>query len=189
MMRKITSKYEENKRRKRNQLVVGLILVFVMVVSVLGFGFQGGDSEEDLGSANKIGYGDFEFVSQNGFWVLDDFVFRYVPHQVEDLGISIKPIANYQGKPLYISSEDDEAELEIYMNLRNVAQRIQPACTEKEECGGDFPRKTCDNNFIIIRESNISTILQDNNCVYIEGIKEDLTKLTDQFLFKAIGIR
>jgi hypothetical protein len=188
-MRKIMSKYEENKKRRRNQLVVGVILVFVMVISVLGFGFQGGDSQQDSDSTNKISYGEWEFINQNGFWVLGDFVFRYVPQQVEDVGIGIKSIENYRGKPLYVYSQNDEAELEIYLNLGKVAQRIQPACIEGEDCDGNFPTKTCDDNLIIIRESDISGILQENNCVYIEGLEEDLAKLTDQFLFKTIGIR
>lgn len=191
-MRRIVSRYAEGRKRRRNQITIGVILIFVMVISVLGFALQGfgsGNTDTEDSSVNNIEYNGFEFVNQNGLWVLGNFIFRNVPQQVEDIGFVSSTINDYQGKPLYISSESDEAELEIYINIGNIALRIQKACTEEEECSGDFPVKTCTDNFIIIRESNISNIMQQDNCVFIEGDSEDLTKLTDQFLFKILGIR
>ena len=190
-MRKIISGHERKRTRRRNQIIVGVILVFVMVVSTLGFAFQGGNLGDNQGSdsSNNMVYNDFEFVNQNGLWVLGSFVFKNVPQQVEDIGAGLKDIDNYQGRPLYIYSESEEAEIEISVNLGQVAQRIQEACLEGLECSGDFPVKTCEDNFIIIKESNNSMISQENNCVYIEGVKEELTGLADQFLFKILGIR
>ena len=68
---------------------------------------------------------------------------------------------------------------------------MQRACPEDVICesGEDLPVKTCSDNFIIIKESNTSSIRQENNCVFIEGQKEELTALADQFLFKTFGIR
>lgn len=40
-MRRIVSKHKEGRIRKRNQIIVGMILIFVMVGSVLGFALQG----------------------------------------------------------------------------------------------------------------------------------------------------
>jgi hypothetical protein len=157
-MRRIVSKHQEGKKKRRNQITIGVILIFVMVISTLGFALQGfgGFGEEDDGSSvNNIEYNGFEFV----------------------------------GKPLYIDSESEEAELEILINLGNIALRTQKACIEKRGCEENRPTKTCTDNFIIIRESNISNILQQDNCVFIEGASEDLTQLTDQFLFKVLGIR
>ncbi|HEB47075.1 MAG TPA: hypothetical protein ENI22_01250 [Candidatus Pacearchaeota archaeon] len=145
-----------------------------------------GDNQD---SENKANYNGFEFVNQNGLWVLGSFVFKNVPQQVEDIGTGLKDINSYQGRPLYIYSENDGAEIEISVNLGQVAQRVQKACLEKEECPGNFPEKTCEDNFIIIKESNNSMILQEDNCVYIQGLKEELTGLADQFLFKILGIR
>lgn len=189
-MRRIVSQHQEGRKKRRNQITIGIILIFVMVISTLGFALQGfGGFGEDDDSANNIEYNGFEFVNQNGLWVLGNFIFKNVPQQVEDIGFVSSDINDYQGKPLYISSESDEAELEIYINIGNLALRTQKACTEEEECLGDFPIKTCTENFIIIRESNISNIMQQDNCVFIEGDSGDLTKLTDQFLFKILGIR
>ncbi len=191
-MRRIVSRYTEGRKRRRNQITIGVILIFVMVISTLGFALQGfgsGNTDTEDSSVNNIEYNGFEFVNQNGLWVLGNFIFKNVPQQVEDIGSVSGDIIDYQGKPLYISSESEEAELEIYINLGNIALRIQKACTEEEECAGDFPVKTCDDNFIIIRENNISNIMQQDKCIFIEGGSEDLTKLTDQFLFKILGIR
>ncbi len=195
-MRKIVSRHHEGRIRKRNQITVGVILIFVMVGSVLGFALQGGhlgggsgsNTGQD-GNSNSIEYNGFEFTNQNGLWVLGNFIFRHVPQQVEDIGNISNKIHNYQGRPLYIYSESEEAELEIFINLGNLVLRTQKACIEGEECSGNFPVKTCEDNFIIIMEKNISNITQQDNCIFIEGLEGDLTKLTDQFLFKILDIR
>jgi hypothetical protein len=49
--------------------------------------------------------------------------------------------------------------------------------------------KTCQDNFIIIRESNVSSISQDSGCAYISGPSENMTQLADGFLLKVIGVQ
>jgi hypothetical protein len=57
-MKRLVSKSERERRAKRNQIIVGIVLVFLMVLSVLGFALQGnaGNQEED-----KIVYNGLEF--------------------------------------------------------------------------------------------------------------------------------
>ena len=191
-MRKIISKYKEGKRKRRNGMIIGLILVGVMLFSVLGYAFRGGGNDD----VEKLNYNGFEFVEQNGFWFTSienfQFAFRYNPQQVEEIDSELKYLENYYGKPLYISSENSEAELEIYRNLfyqNQIVQRMQSACLEEEECDENLPVKTCENNFIIIKKNNNSEIIQEENCVFIKGGEENLTKITDEFLFKILGIR
>ena len=190
-MRKISSKYREEKKKKRNQIVVGLILIFVMFSSVLGFAFinfasTGGN---DINDPNSINYNGFEFIEQNSLWTLNqneiNFIFRYNPNQVSRIASEIRPLENYQEKILYLYSEDILAESEIYTNLFQFTNGIENACLE--ECSEEFPIKTCQDNFIIIREGD-QGITQEDNCVFIEGKKEDLIKLADEFLFKLIGV-
>jgi len=189
-MRKIISKHKEDKKRKRNQLIVGFILIFIMFFSVLGYSLGGRDATED---SNKINYNGFEFENQNGFWVLNmenfNFIFRYNPEQVEKSYALVNPLNNYYQKPLYVSSENLEAEREIYINLQQIALRMQSACLEGEECRDEnMAVKTCADNFIIIREDNSSYITQNENCVFINGPQENLTRMTDEFLFKILGV-
>ena len=100
-------------------------------------------------------------------------------------------LSNYYNKPLYISSENSEIANEIYKNLfyyNQIVQRIQNACLEGEGCEGNLPIKNCEDNIIIFKESENNEIIQEKNCVFIKGKKEDLVKLSDDFLFKIIGI-
>ncbi|MDZ4226596.1 MAG: hypothetical protein U1B79_00615 [Candidatus Pacearchaeota archaeon] len=192
-MRKIVSAEEEARKKKRNQIILGVFLAFIMVASTIGFALQSGTGNSPTNdiSGNEVEYNGFKFVNQNGLWVLGNFVFRYTPQQVPDINTEsgIKLASNYQGKPAYVYSEDDGAEIEIAVNLGQLAQRVQKACPAGTMCYGDLPVKTCSDNFIIIKESNTSRITQENNCVFIEGQKEELAGIADQFLFKMLGIR
>ena len=134
-MRRLVSKEEEEKKRKRNQTILVVFLALIMVLSTIGFAIQGNSDSSTGANENEIEYNGYKFINQNGLWVLDNenfinFVFRYTPREVPDMGFGIKPVGNYQGKPAYVYSEDSEAEIEIAVNLGPVAQRIQKNFTE-----------------------------------------------------------
>ena len=200
-IRRIISKSEHEKKRKRNLLVIGIILIFVMFGSV--FGMIVGSFGQNSSGKNKIKYGEYEFINENNFWKTSigelEFVFQYFPTQTRNITTPLKNINNYYNKPLYVSSEDVNSEIEIYRNLQQISSRIQPACFSKENCTGDFPIKTCSDNFIIIEISEINeTISEQNkkeeitqveNCVYIKGEKQKLLELTDSFLYNILGIK
>jgi len=178
--------------------IVGGILIFVMLFSTLGYSLQSGGSTKDGSNTDtsiKVNYNNYEFNYQNNYWVLQlgDFIFgfAYNPKQTENVTIAenIGTISKYSGQPLYISSVSPSAEQEIYRNLDQIVLRRQYACLEGENCTGDYPTKTCDDNFIIIKQDIVDSIIQENNCVYIIGKYDDLPKLTDEFLFKTMGIK
>ena len=187
-MRKIISKKEEAKKQQKNQVILGLILVGVMFLSVLGYAFSGSSGEN-----KKTKYNEFEFFEKDGLWYSkvqnSYFIFRYNPYEVDDIESEIKPISFYYNEPLYLFSESNEASYEISNNFEKIVERIQPACIDEGECSGDFPVKTCENNFIIIKENNSTDIIQNESCVFIYGSYKDLTKITDEFLFKVLGIK
>ncbi len=188
-MRKIISKQEEDKKRTRKQFIVGGVLIFIMLFSVIGYSFQG--KEKD--NVKKINYNGVEFIQQDNFWITKqgrlNLAFKYNPYEVEKITFNINKLEDYYGKPLYLFSENSEANLEIYRNLDQIVQRIQFACLENQECKDKtLPVKTCDDNFIIIKKGNSTEIIQNENCVFIYGNQENLTRLTDSFLFKAIEI-
>lgn len=192
-MRKITSKQSEENRKKRNGLILGGILIFIMLFSVLGYSFLGGGKQE---SSQKIIYNGFEFEEQNGFWntYLDKFIFtfKYNPKQIDVINAKLNHLEEYLGKPLYISLENNEAQMEIYRNLfyqNKIVQRMQSACLMGEKCDEEMPIKNCEENFIIIKEGEVGQLKQEENCVFIEGRREDLIKIVDEFLFNLIGVR
>lgn len=198
-MRKIVSKQEEAKRQKRNQLIVGVVMIFLLFFSVLGYSFQGrvtttGNSD----TGETITYNGLEFTEQNNFWIVDNgnvrFAFSYNPEETNSINTNVDSWEKYQNKPLYIYSENKEAESEISRNLYGFVNKIEKACPEGQECGNQsggekMPVKTCEDNFIIIEESENENIKQQNNCVYITGNEENLIKTTDEFLFKIFGIK
>ena len=200
-MKKIRTKSSEAKRQKRNQIIVGIILIFVMFGSV--FAVIVGSFGKDKDSKN-IEYNGIEFVEQNNFWFASkdnfNFVFKNNPKQVEEIDSNINSFNNYKNKPLYFYSDNYEAEVEVLRNFfyqNQIVQRVQSACLNKEAdifnltsaCETDSPIKNCADNFIIIRESNNTGIVQNENCVFIYGERDNLTKITDEFLFNAFEIR
>ena len=191
-MKKITSKEKQDKKRQRSQMIGGLLLIFVMILSVLGYSLKSNADKE----SEKIVYNGVEFIKDSNLWKINlgglTFSFWYNPEEVEEINSTINLINDYAGKPLYIYSEDSEAESEIYRNLfyqNTIVQRVQYACLEGETCKGDVPIKSCENNFILIKESNNTKVEQQENCLFIKGKKEDLGKLADSFLYKMMGLQ
>ena len=191
-MRKIISKEEEDKKRRRNQFLVGGILILVMVMSTIGYSFTR-DQQNNNGNPSII-YNGYEFTQVSGFWNVNignaQFSFKYNPNETQKISSKLNPISNYSNKPLYIYSQNSEAEIEIYRNLfyqNKIVQRFQDACPQGETCDASLPVKTCDDNFVIIKESNSTQITQDKNCVFIGG--NNLTMLSDSFLYKIIGVQ
>jgi len=191
-MRKIISKEAERKKQKKKQFIVSLVLIFVMLSSIVGYSLSGIANQ----GSTSIKYNGLKFVYESNYWNVEvedfQFSFAYNPNQVAELNSSFNLLKNYEGKPLYISSENSQAEAEIYKNLfyqNQIAQRVQYACLENETCDGNLPVKNCEDNFIIIKESENNKVKQENNCIFIEGNKDDLIKLSDSFLFKITGIQ
>ncbi len=186
-MRKITSK---KNNQKRNQTILGVVLVLVMIFSIIGYALQTQNSEKE----EVIEYNGFEFINNNGYWYLTEgnfeFIFKHNPKEVEEINANLNNAGNYSGKTLYVYSEDIESKAEIYRNLNLFVLRLQDACFNEETCkDNELPLKDCSENFIIILESENTLINQTNNCVFIEGKKENLTKMTDEFLFNILDIR
>ena len=194
-MRKIVPKEIEEKNKKRNQIILGFFLVLVLIVSSISFALQGGlggGTGQDNTSGNEIEYNGFKFTNQNGVWVLGNFIFKYLPGELDGIGnisSEIKPMSNYQGKPLYIYSKDESVIIDLATDFSGIAQRIQNACPENVSCAPDLPVKTCSDNFIIIEEDIENSVTQQENCVFIKGQKENLAMLADEFLFKALGVK
>ena len=184
-----------HKQRKRNQLMMSMFLILVMVGSTIGFGYSYymENSANNQQDPTKLKYNGFEFENVNGFWVSsingNNFIFRYNPQETQSNQVILNKIDSYQNKPVYIYSQDQLSESEISINLNQVAERVQAVCAEGEKCDKDLPVKTCSDNLIIIKESNSSKISTKENCVIIEGNKIDLVKLSDDFLFKTLGIK
>lgn len=181
-MRKIISKEVEDKKAKRNRMILGFFLVFIMFFSVAEYAFLSNPDTTTNSEINSVSYNGLKFTSQNGYWILNkdgnNFIFRYNPNQVTATGSEINGIENYYNKPLYIKANNINVESEIRTNLAVFTNGV--IITDKEDCN---------DNAIIIENKNISKIYQQENCVYIQGAESELVKLTDEFLFNILDIR
>jgi hypothetical protein len=197
-MRRILSKEEEQKKGRKNQFLIGGVMILVMIASTVGYAF----SRENTGTvsnSDKLIYNGFEFSRQtSGFWELTkgdyQFLFKYNPNETVKATSSLNLLASYSGKPLYVDSDNAEAVAEIYRNLfyqNRIVERFQEACLKGENCSNqDNPVKTCEDNLIVIKTGNqTGTIKQQQNCVFITGNSENLTSLSDSFLYKIIGVQ
>jgi hypothetical protein len=190
-MKKIVSKYKRKKSDRRKQIIVSVILIGILFVSTVGFAFQGSDTSSD--EQESIESNGIEFIEQSGYWVAEInqavFIFRYNPEQIQETNPSLNLLDNYYNKVLYLNSNTSEAELELFANMGQFVTRIQRACLEGEEClYEDVPIKTCEDNFIIIEQAEEKEIIPNQNCVYIRGPEQELTQLTDEFLFNIFNI-
>ena len=182
-MKSILSKHNSEKKAKRNKMILGLFLVFIMFFSVAEYALFGKDPGEDAiaKTTSTSNYGGFEFSEQNGYWILgveeNTFIFSYNPNEVSRINSLVNPIENYKEKILYLVSNNSIAGSEIRANLAQFTNGIIEI--EKEDCA---------QNTIIIKNGNESRITQKENCVYIEGKNEDLVKISDEFLFKILEI-
>ena len=205
-MKRIISNEDREKINRRNQLIVGIILILLMLFSTVGFAFSFGIS----GSAvEEIEYNGVEFSRDinAGYWNFNidnnDFFTVYNPEEVQDIKfVNHKTIQNYAGKPLYFIGDAGDGFAELYRAISNFALRIGGACLD-EECKEDYPIKDCEiDNVIIIEEiidlenvveseeSNIEEgITIEDNCVYIRAKPENLVKYTDAYLFNLLDIK
>lgn len=151
-------------------------------------------SDENTNTSSKNTFNGHTFVKSGEFWGLTigsyNFLFRNFPSEsaLTEKG-NISTIDQYAGKPLYISSENMQASFEIYNNLNKIVERWQFACESGKNCTENLPIKDCSSNFIILEEGNNEEIEQKQGCVYIRASSENITRITDEFIYRIIGVK
>lgn len=195
-LRKIGSKEEDEKKNKRNRLILALLIGFIMVFSTFATGIYlfGGD-DNDNNNSEEVEYNGYNFFKQGNFWVVQAgeqvFALKNNPNEVPKINSEINLLEEYSDKVLYVYSEDDILKNQIYMNFYDIVLREQDACLEEDKNStycDDEPVKTCSDNFIIIKKSSNSNIEQKENCLFIFGNNETLSKIADAFILKVSGI-
>jgi len=184
-MRKIQSRVDVARSKRINQIVVGGVLIFLMVVSTLGYSLMDNDSG-DSGRVSEFGV---DFVREGGFWKTqiegEVFGFQYLPSEVGDVLISGDfDFGDYAGEVLYFVNVNEGAS-EVLNSLGRYVLRYQDACLNGSVCEGDLPVKSCDDNLIIFETGNETAVWRDDGCVYIVG---DSVRGADAFLYKALKI-
>jgi hypothetical protein len=185
MMRRIKSKKDIERIRRRNNIILGLVMIFLLVASSAGYSIMSAENDsEDV--VNEHG---FNFVRDQGLWKMvvgeEVFAFQYLPSEVEDVDVNLSvQLAQYSGQPVYFV-KPNEGMTEILNNLGRYVMRYQEACINETgfECKGNLPLKDCSSNLIIFEAGNETRVYSRDNCVFISG---DTIRGTDAYLHKLI---
>jgi hypothetical protein len=195
-MKKLMTRAERAKINRRNQFLVGVVLIVLMIISTLGYALMGGSSSTE--ENQRIDYNGIRFQQNSGVWIFEIgnqvFGTRYNPKEVEDIEVPITmTLQSYVNQPLYYVEGIGEPVYEIAGNLNErYVLRLQEACLEETNntrCQ-DLPMKDCGvDNVIVIQESDDERIYQEENCVFIRASLANQTRYADAFLFKILGIK
>lgn len=185
-MRKIRTQAEIDKKKRKNQILVGGVMIGLLLLSIVGYSFASGDKDEDDSKVNENGV---DFFRQNGVWVAEIdggvFGFQNLPSEVSDVDVDVSiGLGQYTGQVLYFVNPNEGAN-EVLTNIGRYVLRYQEACLNGDDCEGDLPMKDCDDNLIIFEGGDATEVYQDGSCVFIVG---DSLKGTDAFLYKVLQI-
>lgn len=195
-MKKIELKSEIEKRDKSKRVIVGIVLVMVLVIGTLGYGFL---SRQEAGGANskKELYNGLEFVmTDSGYWyaVISNygFYFQNLPKEAENISVPFARLEEYYYKPLFFVfiNGDMAAKSEIYRSLKDFTSAYpQDACLAGAECKNlDFPEENCSSNVIVFDVKNETNVFREDNCIFIESPADDMTRAADAFLYRILGV-
>ncbi|MBC8495954.1 hypothetical protein H8D36_07395 [archaeon] len=182
-MRKIKNQAEIDRKKRRSQIIVGIVLVGLMVISTLGYSIMSQNSD----TIQKVDYYGVTFVNSNGFWEIEEtqVYFNYLPTELEDISVEGSyNLIDYADKTLYFVNYSSAGEL-IINNLRGQIERYQEACLD-ENYGPDLPVKNCtQDNVIIFVDSDENKVYQEAKCVYIT---RDYAKGVDAFVYRLLEL-
>ena len=196
MIKRLETAQEIKRKEKRRQYTLAIVLIVVLFGSVFGIVVNSFGSSSSSQS-NQIKYNGYTFGQAYGYYNLSlgsyNYFFTFLPNETATVPVLTnfsRKISSYSGKNVYIVYESYSQYLELSQNLNQYGERVQGACTSGEVCpDANLPVKDCTDNLIIVKNSTINKIYEDNNCIYIEGDKADLLKLTDEFLYRELDIK
>ncbi len=189
MLKKIKTEKQIQYEKKRNQLIVGVVLSLLMVLSSVGYAVMSNDSGDSSTLTKK--YGNLVFTQTNGFWATQvsgkTLFFNSLPEEVSNVSVNgTISINDYYEKSVYFVNSNGAVN-GVANALTNVAFKMQEACLEGQDCTNkDLPVKNCNDTLIIfdplVQPSSIQKI---GNCIYLYG---DSFKSADKFIYRLFNI-
>ncbi|MBU2634375.1 MAG: hypothetical protein KJ674_03950 [Nanoarchaeota archaeon] len=177
--------------KNKKQKTISLFIITIMVLSVLGFIFGGG--EEPI--QNELTYNGFEFVKIQDKFMLElegkQFYFDYFPDELQE--VIVPPFTITSPKYYFIFTPDEkDANIEYSMaklqtSLNNFNVKIVLACDSEENCP-DIPIKDCTEYAFYFQKSDTNSISLDENCIILEGENQFLSQAVDSINYRLIGV-
>lgn len=182
MIRPIQTREEIERKKKRNMLILSILMLSILVLSTLGFAFFTAPASQPKNNEN---------IEQTPIRLPTDKIsVQYQGSQIQllstyndieniSVNITITP-ESYSGKVLYLDIENQGILREVASSIGKFSSRLQEACYGT--CERNLPEKNCTalDNLIVWNESQQNTVYQQNNCVFIEG---DM-RSADAFLYE-----
>ena len=177
-----------------------LILAGLMILSIFGIMFSGYAS-----GGEKRPYKDHDFRDTNLGWqvTIDDkqYAFQYHPEDLEELMIE-KEISDRlrEASVVYVTFNPNTKNVQIFeaakFGISNFLVERQvyamPAITEENELYNQ-ELVTCQNAtrvvpVIDIRESNVTKVYMEGDCIVLEADRYDVPPLVDRLAYAILGI-
>lgn len=212
-MKPLETQAKKERKSRRSQLVISIVIAAIMIFSVIGFAMLERYQGEAPGQ-NVTSYRNYKFVSTEGGWQTiiriseQDIAINtyYLPQEVENISSQGKPLlSEFVQKELYLvasSALERQAALE-YNALSKIAKRMQFACSEEKEntsfcVDNNLPIKSCDDvseatAIVILEEleessSESSSVNYKNYCLEIKGKGSELIRANEKALFMIFNI-
>jgi len=175
-------------KQRQKQLIVGVVLIGLMVVSTAGYSLTRSSGGRTRNNSKVVENGR-AFYRQNGIWTTSigdkAFGFHYLPSEVSNISVKdFHSLGDYADQKMYYTDASSGV-IEILNNLGNYALRYQEACLNESDCDGDFPVKDCSSNIFVSLQGNETEVYSDGDCVYLVG---DSLRAADAFLYKVLKI-
>jgi hypothetical protein len=189
MIRKIRTQDSIEREKKRNQLVIGIVMTVLIVLSSAGYAIM---SREDSSTrTQKVTYGNLVFQSINGYWQTQlgnkVLYFNNLPQNVSEIPLTINITLNdYSGKTVYIVNNNPAAS-SLATSLEGITSRIQEACLNETDCiEKNVPLKDCSSYLIVYETAQNNSIEMKDKCIYLRG--DDFFALTDKLVYRLFNI-
>lgn len=175
-MNPIETQKEREEREQKRKKWISFGLLAILVFSSFGYALVTflGNEPDNSGNAEDNGNGQIKIGEQK-------YNLVHTKENVKSVPIEINlSIIDYNGKIVYIDSNNSAASYEITSTLGKYSLKMQEACYGK--CERNLPEKNCSSLLISINgsASNENKVRQEENCVFIEG---DL-RAVDAFIYR-----
>ena len=184
-MKRIQTAEMKGRKARRNNIILGVVLILLLVIAPIGYSLMNNDSESSL----KVKEAGLNFYKVGGLWktTIDEqvFGFQYLPSEVASVALEgVYDLGAYVNQPLYFVNVN-EAAPEILNNLQRYVMRYQEACLNESACGEGLPLKDCSSNVIAYEVGNYTKVYKNESCVYLVG---DAIMAADAFLYETLNI-
>lgn len=190
---------KKRKENKGRQILLGAIIVFIMVTSVIGFMAGQGDKQE-------VKYKDYSFFRKGNLWETKidkkPVDFYYFPSELESIEVDENVIKKVLETPMiYITYDQTQKDVEVVAQMQfelkeTLSENFNIYSMHGLEKDNEYglPVITCLNAtnavpVIKFRRTNQTKISLKGNCVIMEGERSyDFVKAKDRLLYGLFGI-